>query len=561
MIFVGANDGMLHAFNDYNGSEEWAFIPPDVLPNLQYLRGNSHDYFVDSTVASYTYQSNPKATSISAAAGDRVALVVGLRRGGGLDSEPGAGYYYALDVTDPKAPKFLWSISNTTRWSGTTKTATTDFSDMGESWSEPKIEKIKVGSTDKIAVFIGGGYDNCNEDARFGATQSFTGSCVSAITTPDGGLDVGGLPITSTGSTAVTSFASSGYKGRAIYAVELATLNTPTPSPNFGNGGSKIWGYTIANSPPLEYSMISELFAIDINGDGYVDRFYAGDSGGNFWRINVQNTDTTKWTVTKIFNSNPGYTGDPGAGVASVADNTKGRKILFKPAGAVDKNGLVRLFFGTGDREHPLNQAVIDRFYGLIDKGQTTAVTEQKLLDVSTDLIQNGTYSQVTTMKNLLDQASMPSDSTYYGWYMRIYGAEHNDTTSYQGEKITASPLLQNGAVYFTTYSPITGVTVTDPCQMGNLGTARLYALDFYSGMAALNLDTSNDTLIPQWAKNPYAYDSAKNVLQRTDRTLNVGSGLLPPPPPNGPMGCNGGLCKFDKKPGGEVMPLYWRQR
>ena len=48
-------------------------------------------YFVDSSVAQYIYQTNPNATSISAAAGDKVVLVVGLRRGGGLDSRADSG--------------------------------------------------------------------------------------------------------------------------------------------------------------------------------------------------------------------------------------------------------------------------------------------------------------------------------------------------------------------------------------------------------------------------------------------------------------------------------------
>ncbi len=560
VIYAGANDGMLHAFKDCDGTEAWAFIPSDVLPTLQYLHGNAHAYFVDSTVTSYIYQTDPNAASISAAAGDRVVLVVGLRRGGGLDSEPTAGYYYALDVTDPTTPKFLWSISNSTRWSGTTKTTTTDFSNMGEAWSEPKIVKIKVGSLDKIAVFIGGGYDNCNEDARFGATQTFSGSCVGAVTTPDSGLDGSGNPMTSAGSTTVSSFTSSLYKGRAIYAVELATLNS-AGVPNLGNGGGKIWGYTVADSPLL-YSMVSELTAIDSNFDGYVDRLYAGDSGGNLWRINVQDTDTDNWTVTKIFSSNPGYTGDPGAGVSPATDSTTGRKIFYKPSVTIDKNNLIRIFFGTGDREHPLNQAVVDRFYGLIDKPTlTTTLTEAKLLDVSTDLIQNGTQTQVTTMQSLLDQASSASDSTYYGWYMRIYGAEHNDATQYQGEKILAPPTLMNGVVYFTTYAPSTAVTVTDPCQTGNLGTARLYALDYYSGMAALNLDTSNDTLTPLWDKNTHARDAKGNLLQRTDRTINLGTGIPSGVQPSGLVGCGGGLCKQTLAPGGQVLPLYWRQK
>ncbi len=349
--------------------------------------------------------------------------------------------------------------------------------------------------------------------------------------------------------------------------MELATLNTPTPSPDLSNGGTKIWGYTLTNS----FAMISELTAIDSNFDGYADRLYAGDSGGNIWRINVMDPIPTNWTVTMIFSSNPGYTGDQASGVAAALDGTTGRKIFYKPAVSIDSNiisagtisqqHMARIFFGTGDREHPLNQAVTDRIYGLIDKGQDTAVTEANLLDVSTDLMQNGTQAQVSTMKSLLDQASSSSDTTYYGWYMRIEGAEHNDSTLYQGEKVLAPPTLINRVVYLTTYAPSTAVTVTDPCQTGNLGIGRLYALDYYSGMAALNLDTSNDSMTPTWSKNTNAYDAKGNVLQRTDRTINLGTGIPSGVQPSGLVGCGGGLCKQTLAPGGQVLPLYWRQR
>ena len=235
--------------------------------------------------------------------------------------------------------------------------------------------------------------------------------------------------------------------------------------------------------------------------------------------------------------------------------------MFYQPSVSVDANNLIWVFFGTGDREHPLNQAVTDRFYAVIDKGQNTTQTEANLLDVSTDLIQTGTQAQVATMTNLLNLASSPTNTTYYGWYMRIYGAEYNNTTPYQGEKVLAQPTLINGVVYFTTYAPSTNTTSTDPCQTGNLGTARLYALSYWSGSAALNLDTTNDTMVPKWATNSNAFTPTGQVLQRTDRTVNLGSGIPSSVQPSGLIGCGGGLCDQKLAPGGLVLPLYWRQR
>src|SRR5690606_2166387 len=53
MVYVGANDGMLHAFNASTGEEVWAYIPTMVMPNLYRLAdknyGNDHQSFVDGS--------------------------------------------------------------------------------------------------------------------------------------------------------------------------------------------------------------------------------------------------------------------------------------------------------------------------------------------------------------------------------------------------------------------------------------------------------------------------------------------------------------------------------
>ena len=123
-VFFGANDGMLHAVDDSDGSESWAFIPPDLLPNLKnLLEGTGHQNFVDSSPKVYTRDVNRNGIiegdgdedgdglqddmdgdgDIDSDDADRVILVCGERKGG-------TGYF-ALDITYPTAPVYLWRIN------------------------------------------------------------------------------------------------------------------------------------------------------------------------------------------------------------------------------------------------------------------------------------------------------------------------------------------------------------------------------------------------------------------------------------------------------------------
>jgi type IV pilus assembly protein PilY1 len=159
MIFVGANDGMLHAFRDCDGSEAWAFIPPDLLNRLQYLTDSTRTYYVDGSPVTYTFDRNKDGT-IDPTDGDKVVLIFGERRGG--------GFYYALDVSTPDAPTYLW------RRSAATDVAS--YGALGQSWSDPQLVKVKDGANGKVVAILGAGYDNANEDGRYGATQTFTGT-------------------------------------------------------------------------------------------------------------------------------------------------------------------------------------------------------------------------------------------------------------------------------------------------------------------------------------------------------------------------------------------------
>jgi len=120
MVYVGANDGMLHAFVGEDpanptrvGKQLWGFIPAALLAKIHKLR-QGHDFFVDGTpVIRDVYFNNIPATDkngnpIKDASNNpvmgayRTVLVSGLRGGGNA--------YFALDVTDPDNPKYLWEF-------------------------------------------------------------------------------------------------------------------------------------------------------------------------------------------------------------------------------------------------------------------------------------------------------------------------------------------------------------------------------------------------------------------------------------------------------------------
>lgn len=177
MVYVAANDGMLHAFrlglikevysasrvvklcqsrNDCSyeklGREEWAFIPKDVMPYLRFQAepDYSHMYVHDLKPFVVEYEDNDGHM--------KKVLIGGMRLGGGTengninppsDTDPvGRSGYYALDITDPQNPQYLWSFSP---------------DGMGFSYSGPAYVKRKDENGDwkRYLMFASGptGYD------------------------------------------------------------------------------------------------------------------------------------------------------------------------------------------------------------------------------------------------------------------------------------------------------------------------------------------------------------------------------------------------------------------
>ena len=163
MVYVGANDGMLHAFNAATGVEQWAYIPAMLIPSLYKLAdttyATNHRFYVDGQVTvGDAYNGSAWKT-----------ILIGGLGGGGKG-------IYALDVTDPASPKGLWEFSSA------------DDSDMGYSYGNPML--TKRNSDGKWVVLVTSGYNNGGDSkGRLYVLDAFTGAKLSEIITDNAVTD------------------------------------------------------------------------------------------------------------------------------------------------------------------------------------------------------------------------------------------------------------------------------------------------------------------------------------------------------------------------------------
>ena len=156
-VYVGANDGMLHAFDAANGQELFAYVPQGAYSGLASLSDSTyaHRYFVDGSPFTADFCKNPTPTGCAAA--DWSTALVGFMGAGGKG-------YFVLDVTSPTAMAANKVVMDTT--------ATVD-PDIGYIFQEPVTEKSNPMASRQVvrmnngkwALVIGNGYNSTDEKA------------------------------------------------------------------------------------------------------------------------------------------------------------------------------------------------------------------------------------------------------------------------------------------------------------------------------------------------------------------------------------------------------------
>ena len=243
-------------------------------------------------------------------------------------------------------------------------------------------------------------------------------------------------------------------------------------------------------------SIPSRIAILDSDSDGLVDRLYAGDTGGNVWRVDMPGTSSnsgeTPWTAVKLASL---------GGITEVSD----RRFFSQPVIAralitqtvqtaeLDEHGdatgefiidqfdkpFDAILLGSGDKTNPLDTITDDKFFMIKDERITTqslrgadiptVVNIGNLKDYTDNPLQGLPENTADFTSQQLNDVIDASEKS--GWYITFNGV---------GEKSMASGAVVAGVAYFNSFTPASTANVND-CTLLE-GAAALYAVDLSYG-------------------------------------------------------------------------------
>tara|TARA_R110002096_G_scaffold146914_6_gene305985 strand:- start:4375 stop:7764 length:3390 start_codon:yes stop_codon:yes gene_type:complete len=477
VVFTATNDGYFHAVDGQTGKELWAFIPKQLLQDLPDLMLDSvstyKHYGIDGDIVPVVADLNDNGVIDG---NDFVHVIFGMRRGGNT--------LFSLDVTDKDNPKLNWAKS---------------YPEFGETWSRPVVARVDMNSSAfstspdntslKAVVVVGEGYDNVHDTAALPATDDNLGAGISM-------LDL--------------------FSGDRIWRA--------------GRSNADLTLSTMTRSFP------SAVRVIDFTGDGFADRMYAVDVGGQLFRFDVHRNELAADTVTGGVIARFG-----GEGVAS-AGATDTRRFYSAPDVSIFTDPVLNRRFlaigmGSGYRAHPLDTRAADAYYSLRDPHVFAKLDQNAYnnYDIAYDSDMREVSGQVNTVIG-------PNDR---GWKFSVPA----------GQMILSASTTFDNSVFFISFSP--EVNQQSACQVVP-GKNFLYQVNVENGdPIANNLDTmdpndSNDARVTNLAQGGIAPTPA--FLFPSGDSNCSGADCAPPP-----IGCVGVEC-FDPGFANNPVRTLWTQ-
>ncbi len=396
LVYVGANDGMLHAFiadpnSTDKGKEKFAYIPDVLLNEIgEFTDPNySHRFYVDSTPSVNDAFITTRANTTTPEW--RTVLVNGLGAGG--------KGYFALDITDPDNIN-----TNSVMWEFTDS----DDADLGFTFSRPVIgmSNIDSGEQEWVAIF-GNGYNSASGDAAIYIVF----------------LD--------------EAYTSDWVEGSNFVKIDLASGGTPN-----GIGG---------------------VTGIDTDGNGTVDRLYAGDLQGNVYVVDISGSTTTSWNLAyTLFNASY-QTGV----LPEVVQPITTKPTVVNAPGITD--GYI-VIVGTGSyftTDDALNTD-IQSIYGLLDDPSQTTISKYSS---PSDLVEQEFTTSIDNNSGLVVRTVSTNPVNYTGvnakrgWFIDFDIAPPGLSSGVQfpGERPVRNLQLRNGQLFFSTVIPQDGTTCATP--------------------------------------------------------------------------------------------------
>lgn len=509
LIYIGANDGALHAFKLSDGSEKWAFIPESLHTKLEMATDSTYDMCSDDYCHQYYVDGSPQAGDIFDGTDWKTIVVTGLKEGGET--------YFALDVTsgepfdhatDPAA--FLWEFTDT---------------ELGETWTEASIARVQDGADEEWGVFFGSGYSSTDQANK----QSYLYGIVAdsaAEMWNDGSGDTNRIKMSASGDTGTLQFysktgdftvgevvtgATSGAYG-TITSVSTDTLSLENILGIFIEDEiitDSVTGSALVYAS-LEGAVLNDALAptlvVDLDADYISDHIYMGNLYGVMYRVkNIGKGETP--TISKLLNFSP------------VKTSNNETPIRAQAAFAYqEQSGNIWVYFGTGRYETQADKTSMNQqyFFGLKD---STTSTDEYTYAVGTGLQLNGSDMVTLDAEYLIDETTgrevrfvEGSNPSKMPWTIRL------DNTSIGiggSERVVEKPLIAGGIVFFTTFIP-------DQDICAGSGDTWVYALEYSTGEAPSNpvFDLNEDGVVDESDK---AVDSEGNVYNVA--AVSVGSG------------------------------------